>query len=73
MERGSPNPHDGYSCELAGSETRAPGVAAGVGIAPTLSVFQTDVQTDYTIQRVRILGFRFQEPEERPFEKNLKS
>ena len=26
-------------------------LAAGVGIAPTLSVFQTDVQTDYTIQR----------------------
>jgi hypothetical protein len=26
-------------------------MAAGVGIAPTPSVFQTDVQTDYTIQR----------------------
>ena len=28
-------------------------LAAGVGIAPTLSVFQTDVQTNYTTQRFR--------------------
>ena len=32
--------------------------AAGVGIAPTLSVFQTDVQTNYTIQRIKVRSSR---------------
>ena len=30
-------------------------LAAGVGIAPTLPVFQTGVQTLYTIQRMRVV------------------
>ena len=33
-------------------------LAAGVGIAPTLSVLQTDVQTNYTIQRVNFRSSR---------------
>ena len=32
--------------------------AAGVGIAPTLSMFQTDVQTNYTIQRIKVRSSR---------------
>src|SRR5262249_17456008 len=42
-------------CPFCSRERNGFELAAGVGIAPTLPVLQTGVQTDYTIQRMGLL------------------